>query len=62
LLSQTQVLFTVSYLGILLAAFPLISALAHFVIAFPKNKTYNENLKKGMTPTDGTNMHFQAQS
>jgi hypothetical protein len=45
-----QVFFTLSYIGILLAAFPLISALAHFVIAFPKNKAYNENLKKGMNP------------
>jgi hypothetical protein len=45
-----QVLFTVSHLGVLLAAFPLISAFAHFTIAFPKNKSYNENLKKGMNP------------
>jgi hypothetical protein len=45
-----QVLFSISYLGALLAAFPLISAIAHFTIAFPKNKSYNENLKKGMNP------------
>jgi hypothetical protein len=45
-----QVVFTLSHLGILLAAFPLISAFAHFIIAFPKNKSYNENLKKGMNP------------
>jgi hypothetical protein len=45
-----QVLFTVTHLGALLAAFPLISAFAHFIIAFPKNKSYNENLKKGMNP------------
>jgi len=45
-----QVLFTVTHLGALLAAFPLISAFAHFIIAFPKNKAYNENLKKGMNP------------
>ena len=45
-----QVFFTISYLGVLLAAFPLISAFAHFIIAFPKNKSYNENLKKGMNP------------
>jgi len=45
-----QVLITISYLGLLLAAFPLISAFAHFIIAYPKNKTYNENLKKGMNP------------
>lgn len=43
-----QVLFTFSNLGVLLALFPLISAIAHFTIAFPKNKTYNENLKKGI--------------
>ena len=45
-----QVLFTISHLGALLAAFPLISAIAHFTIAFPKNKSYNENLKKGFNP------------
>jgi Heliorhodopsin len=45
-----QVIFSISYLGALLAAFPLISAFAHFMIAFPKNKSYNENLKKGMNP------------
>ena len=45
-----QVLFTVNHLGALLAAFPLISAFAHFIIAFPKNKAYNEHLKKGMNP------------
>lgn len=45
-----QVLFTISNLGVLLAAFPLISAFAHFAIAFPKNKAYNENLRRGMNP------------
>jgi len=45
-----QVLFNINYLGALLAAFPLISAFAHFMIAFPKNNDYNENLKKGMNP------------
>jgi hypothetical protein len=45
-----QVIFSVNHLGALLAAFPLISAFAHFMIAFPKNKAYNENLKKGMNP------------
>jgi uncharacterized membrane protein len=45
-----QVLFTVGYLGIIVASFPLISAIAHFTIAFVKNKQYNENLKKGMNP------------
>jgi len=45
-----KILFTVSYVGVIAALFPLISALAHFTIAFVKNETYNENLKKGMNP------------
>jgi uncharacterized membrane protein len=45
-----QILFTASYLGVMVASFPLISALAHFLIAYPKNKDYVENLKKGMNP------------
>lgn len=45
-----QVLFTLSHLGVLLAAFPLISAVDHFLVAFPRNQSYNENLKKGMNP------------
>ncbi|MCW4044919.1 MAG: heliorhodopsin HeR [Candidatus Bathyarchaeota archaeon] len=45
-----QVFFTLSYLGVIVASFPLISALAHFTIAFPKNAKYAENLKKGMNP------------
>ena len=45
-----QVIFSINHLGVLLAAFPLISAFAHFIIAFPKNKSYNENLKKGINP------------
>ena len=45
-----QILFTLGYIGVIVASFPLLSALAHFLIAFPKNKTYNENLKKGMNP------------
>jgi len=45
-----QVLFTISHLGVLLAAFPLISAIDHFLVAFPRNNSYNENLKKGMNP------------
>ncbi len=47
---QPQVIFTIGNLGVILAAFPLISAAAHLIIAFPKNKTYNENLKKGTNP------------
>jgi len=45
-----QVFFSISYLGAILAAFPLISAIAHFVIAYPKNRSYNDYLKKGMNP------------
>jgi hypothetical protein len=45
-----QVVFTLAYLGVILALFPFISAAAHFAIAFLKNDTYNENLKKGMNP------------
>jgi len=45
-----QVWFTLSYLGVIVASFPLLSSLAHFLIAFPKNKAYNENLKKGINP------------
>lgn len=45
-----QVLFTISYVGVIAALFPLISAIAHFTIAFPRNESYNQNLKKGMNP------------
>jgi len=45
-----QILFTIGFLGAILASFPLISAIAHFTIAYPKNKSYNEYLKKGMNP------------
>ena len=45
-----QVLFTLGYIGVVVASFPLLSAMAHFLIAFPKNKGYNENLKKGINP------------
>ena len=44
------VAFTEGYLGVILASFLLISAAAHFIIAFLRNKEYNENLKKGMNP------------
>ena len=46
----SSVLFSFNNLGVILASFPLISAVAHFTIAYPKNKDYNENLKKGMNP------------
>ncbi len=45
-----QVLFTLGYLGVIVASFPLMSAIAHFTIAYPKNEGYNENLRKGMNP------------
>jgi len=45
-----QVLFTIGYIGVVAALFPLISATAHFTIAFPRNESYNQNLKKGMNP------------
>ena len=45
-----QVLVTVGYLGVIVASFPLISAIAHFTIAYAKNRSYNENLRKGMNP------------
>ena len=45
-----QIFFTLGYLGVIVASFPLLSALAHFIIAFVKNDQYNENLKKGMNP------------
>ena len=49
-LPNPQILFTVSNLGVILASFPLISAIAHFTIAYAKNRSYNENLRKGMNP------------
>jgi len=45
-----EVFATISYLGVIVASFPLISAIAHFSIAFLVNRKYNENLKKGMNP------------
>lgn len=45
-----QIWFTLSYLGVIVASFPLLSSLAHFLIAFVNNKEYNDNLKKGMNP------------
>jgi hypothetical protein len=44
------VLFTLSNIGVILASFPLMSALAHFLIAYPLNDKYVANLKKGMNP------------
>jgi hypothetical protein len=45
-----QLLFSFNNLGVILASFPLISAIAHFAIAYLKNTSYTENLKRGMNP------------
>jgi hypothetical protein len=45
-----QIWFTVGFIGVIVASFPLLSSLAHFLIVFAKNKAYNENLKKGINP------------
>jgi hypothetical protein len=50
-----------SHLGIILASFLLISGIALLLIAFVKNKSYVENLKKGMNPYQCMNMLLQVQ-
>ncbi len=45
---DSQVWLSIGYLVVIVASFPLLSSLAHFIIIFVKNKHYNENLKKGM--------------
>jgi hypothetical protein len=45
-----NIALTIGNLGVILASFPLLSALAHFSIAFPFNNGYNENLSRGMNP------------
>jgi len=50
IIPNPQIAFTLSYLGVIVASFAIISSIAHFVIAYPKNKSYNENLKRGMNP------------
>lgn len=49
-LPEPQVVFTIGYLGVILASFLLISAVAHFVIGFLKTRDYEKYLKKGMNP------------
>ncbi len=44
------ILFTLTNIGVILASFPLMSALAHFLIAYPLNEKYIANLEKGMNP------------
>jgi uncharacterized membrane protein len=43
-----EVLFTFTALGALVGTFLLLSALAHFLIAYPLNKMYRRDLKKGI--------------
>ena len=50
ILPDPQVAFTVTNLGVILSSFLFISAIALLAIAFIKNKSYVENLKKGMNP------------
>lgn len=45
-----QVAFTITYLGVILASFLLISAAAHMIIAFARTRQYTEYLKRGMNP------------
>ena len=53
------VIFTLSYIGVILASFPLMSAIAHVLIAYPLNDKYVANLEKGMNPY-GMSTLFQA--
>ncbi|MEJ2250190.1 MAG: heliorhodopsin HeR [Candidatus Lokiarchaeota archaeon] len=43
-----EILFTFQTLGAFVGSFLLMSALAHFLIAYPLNKMYNQDLKKGI--------------
>jgi len=45
---QPEIVFTLTYVGAVLASFLLLSALFHFLIAYPLNSRYNDNLKKGI--------------
>jgi hypothetical protein len=45
-----QVLITLGYLGVIVASFPLMSAIAHFTVAYLKNDSYTAHLKNGMNP------------
>ncbi|MGB7969481.1 MAG: heliorhodopsin HeR [Methanobacterium sp.] len=49
-LPNPHVAYTLTHLGVLLSSFLLISAIALLLIAFVKNTSYVENLKKGMNP------------
>ena len=43
-----EVLFTLSFVGPLIASFLLLSAMAHLLIAYPLNGFYEDNLKRKM--------------
>jgi len=45
-----EVLFTLTNIGVILASFPLMSSLAHFLISYPLFDRYVANLEKGMNP------------
>lgn len=49
-LPDPNIAYTVTNLGAILASFLLISGIALLLIAFVVNKSYVENLKKGMNP------------
>lgn len=45
-----MVWMTLTSIGAILASFPLMSALSHFIIAYPKRAEYWANLQKGKNP------------
>ena len=49
-LPNPEVIFTLTNLGVILSSFLLISGIALLLIAFVRNDSYVENLKKGMNP------------
>ena len=48
LLPNPEVIFTFTALGAFVGTFLLLSAIAHFLVAYPLNKIYVRDLKKGM--------------
>jgi uncharacterized membrane protein len=46
----TTVQFTLTYVGVLISTFLLLSAIAHLLIAFPLNKYYERNIKNKINP------------
>lgn len=49
-LPNPEVIFTLTNLGVILSSFLLISGIALLLIAFVRNDSYIQNLKKGMNP------------